>query len=137
LRQFERVTHRASYIGNQERIMAAKSGAQRHTHKYRKLPNSDIWGCGFGNCTHLLPRNMTAMIEERQSICWTCGDTMLMRDKQMKMDKPICDNCILKAAGINEDKTEAILAFINKAEVKAPAIEEVVNMDEDDDGRLY
>jgi hypothetical protein len=117
--------------------MSTKNGAKRHTHRYMKLP-SQIWACGFGDCTHYLPSNMTAMIHGRQSICWECGDTMLLGDKQLKMDKPMCTNCILKSMEIKD--ADVIADAITMLERKNKKdIAEVISQkeDEDTDGRLY
>jgi late competence protein required for DNA uptake (superfamily II DNA/RNA helicase) len=115
--------------------MSTKNGAKRHTHKYMKLP-SQVWACGFGDCTHYLPSNMTAMIHGRQSICWECGDTMLLEEKQLKMDKPYCNNCILKFAEVNPVLIDAIAEIERKAKRDKA---EVISQKEDDDtdGRLY
>ncbi len=94
--------------------MAGK-GSKRHTHKYRKLP-SQIWACGLGDCTHYMPLNMIEMMEGRISLCWSCGDKLILGISELKMDKPICSNCILKAQGIGINKAEALLEFINQVE---------------------
>lgn len=109
--------------------MGTKNGAKRHTHRYRKLP-SQIWACGLPDCTHYMPTNMAEMVEGKQSICWSCNETMIMETKQLKMDKPICNSCILKAEGIGVDNADAILAFLKQAETKAAT--EVTDMDDED-----
>lgn len=93
--------------------MATRTGAKRHTHKYRYL-QSQLWACALPDCTHYLPSNVSQTIVDKNSICWGCHQVMTMGSKQVRMLKPICDECILKAQGINIKDAEAFLQFMDE-----------------------
>lgn len=87
-----------------------RGGSKKHTHKYRKL-RSQIWACALPDCTHHLPPNVAELIEGKYSICWICDQPLIMGDKEIRMDKPICPKCILKAQGIGIIEYEAMIEF--------------------------
>lgn len=80
--------------------MTVKS--QKHPHKYYKTPNG-VWACAFPNCTHFLPGNVEDTITNRVSVCWQCGEVFQMNEQSVKMDKPICLDCMLPdSAGLTQ-----------------------------------
>ena len=73
----------------------ATTKAKRHIHKYYRLElaGQSIWACGISTCTHHMPAHMTPLLNGRASICWACGDDMILNQQNMKRDKPKCDDC--------------------------------------------
>lgn len=91
--------------------MPTRTGAKKHTHMYRKLPNS-IWCCSLPDCTHYLPTNVEWMIEGRVSLCHKCTGKLIMTTDKLKLPNPICDECVLKEKGINKSP-EDIMAYLD------------------------
>jgi hypothetical protein len=85
--------------------MATK--AKRHTHKYHRVNAGYqmLWACALPDCNHHMPLHLTALVEGKASICWKCGEQMILDSDAMKLDKPICIDC----RGINE-----LNEFLNK-----------------------
>ena len=71
--------------------MARTTGAKKHTHKYHKI--AGMWHCARPDCTHMMPKNMAGNIEGKKSICWQCGNEMVLNEMALEMDKPICEAC--------------------------------------------
>ena len=69
--------------------------AKRHTHKYHKIiiNSRPTWACALPDCNHYMPQNMESMALGKGTICWSCGNTMILDEDAMKMDKPICFEC--------------------------------------------
>lgn len=69
--------------------------AKRHVHKYYRVTISyaKTWACGLPDCNHYMPKNMEAMINGKQTLCWQCGEVTLMTPMSMKEDQPRCDEC--------------------------------------------
>lgn len=111
--------------------MAGK-GSKRHTHKYRKL-QSQVWACGLPDCTHYMPLNLVETMEGRFSLCWSCDEKFILGENDLKVDKPICEKCILKAKGIGINKAEALLEFLNTKpnRVEMDKVEDIYDMDKD------
>jgi hypothetical protein len=75
----------------------ANTKAKRHVHKYyRARPNkySDfLWACAIPDCTHHMPKHMEHLLHGKATICWGCGEQMILDERAYKMDKPICMDC--------------------------------------------
>lgn len=76
----------------------ANTKAKRHTHKYfkaREFPKSPsfLWACALPDCNHHMPKHMESMLPGKYTMCWKCGETTIMDERTMKMDKPLCDDC--------------------------------------------
>lgn len=67
-------------------------GSKRHTHKYHKLRDG-LWHCALPDCTHYMPSNVAECLPGKRSICWQCGNEMILDDNSMKNENPICFNC--------------------------------------------
>jgi hypothetical protein len=63
----------------------------KHIHRYLrvKLGGKKIWRCSIPGCTHYLRHEMAM---GQNSICWVCGNTMVLTPKIMLCVKPHCDN---------------------------------------------
>jgi hypothetical protein len=94
--------------------MPTKTGAKRHTHKYQKLSDG-LWYCSLADCTHFMPKNMANRVIGLRSICWNCGNEMILDEDNMKHDRPFCAACKMKLAGITP---EDLLKFIAKKTVE-------------------
>ena len=68
---------------------------RRHVHKYYRADalGVRIWACAFPTCSHHMPPHYAALIEGKASICWKCGEVMVLDGSNMSMDKPICNDC--------------------------------------------
>lgn len=73
---------------------------RKHVHKYRKVEISGdmIWACGAPECQHHMPHHMRNLIPGKKSICWSCGNEMILDERAMKLDMPICVECALGEA---------------------------------------
>lgn len=73
----------------------ASSKSKRHTHKYYRvqLGSDKVWACALPDCNHHMPTHMTPLVLGKSSLCWKCGEALVLDPINMKMDKPICDDC--------------------------------------------
>ena len=73
--------------------MATK--AIRHVHKYMRINMSShkIWACALPECNHYMPIHLEELVPGKASICWECGDKMILDLDNMKSDKPKCAEC--------------------------------------------
>lgn len=69
--------------------MSRKTGAERHTHTYHRMDG--VWHCAF--CSHFLPSNVAKTINNKPSICWTCGNEFRLDREALEMAKPVCSKC--------------------------------------------
>lgn len=69
--------------------------AKKHTHKYYKgfLNSVRVWACALPDCSHYMPKHLERMVSGKASICWKCGNEMILDPINMEKDKPICDDC--------------------------------------------
>lgn len=69
--------------------------AKRHTHKYHKvdLLGTKIWACALPDCNHHMPNHYSKLVEGKASLCWNCGEEMILDPTNMTQDRPICMNC--------------------------------------------
>lgn len=91
--------------------------AKRHTHKYykAKLPYHTVWACALKDCTHHMPPHMSDLVIGKGSLCWKCENELIMDDRSMAMDKPLCEDCDPSTFDVNaavEALTE--LGLVNK-----------------------
>lgn len=68
-------------------------GSKRHIHKYHKLSDG-LWHCALSDCTHYMPSNVAACLPGKRSICWECGNEMILDDDNMKLEQPLCIICL-------------------------------------------
>lgn len=66
--------------------------SKNHTHKYHKI-QTGVWACALPDCTHFMPLNVADQVEGKKSICWTCGDEMILDSNNMEDNKPECLSC--------------------------------------------
>jgi hypothetical protein len=73
---------------------------KRHIHKYYRADvlGEKIWACALPLCSHHMPPHYNNLIPGKASLCWECGEAMILDSDNMKMDKPTCVDC----RGINE-----------------------------------
>ena len=74
--------------------------SQEHAHKYRKITLGKkgtfvIMRCMLPKCTHHVPLKLA---EGRETICWGCSKRFVLGPKNLRQEKPRCDNCVKKAA---------------------------------------
>ncbi len=76
--------------------------AKRHTHKYYRadLGFGKVWACALPECTHHMPEHYAALMNGKYSLCWECGERMVLDPMAMEMERPICLNC--RAGGLGE-----------------------------------
>lgn len=69
--------------------------AKKHFHRYHKVITSmgDIWACGLPDCQHFMPMHMTPLLVGKSSICWSCGNPMILTQENMKSPQPTCSDC--------------------------------------------
>ena len=92
----------------------ANTKAKRHIHKYYRgtLGFTRVWVCALPECNHYMPKNMESMINGKASICWECGEYMVLTPGNMDMDRPVCNECTLgkdlaeKVSNIGNDTFE-------------------------------
>lgn len=90
--------------------------SKRHTHKYHKMKMGTVtvFACALSDCTHYMPSHMENMINGKKSICWECGDELIMDPVSMEMRLPKCANCRLgvsKEPEISPSLRDAIAQF--------------------------
>lgn len=63
----------------------------KHVHRYMriKMQNKKIWRCSLPDCTHYLQHEMAV---GQRSVCWVCGEEMILTPTIMLRVKPHCDN---------------------------------------------
>lgn len=73
----------------------ATTRSRRHRHKYHlvAMGANHVWACALPDCTHYMPNHMEAMVEGKASICWQCGEDMILDKENMKDKQPRCYNC--------------------------------------------
>lgn len=83
--------------------MASK--AKRHNHKYHHIDMSfgKVWACALPDCNHYMPQHMESMLPGKYSICWECGEKMVLDSENMKESMPRCTKCRF---GIEEKEIE-------------------------------
>ncbi len=89
-----------------------RTGALKHTHRYHKTRpntrrNEPVWACSLPGCSHFIPLNTT--VEGRKSLCWNCGEELIMTENEMAVDKPECPSCALASSGMDLDALAALL----------------------------
>lgn len=82
----------------------ANTKAKRHTHKYHKIEIAyqKVWACALPTCNHYMPKHMEAMVPGKASLCWECGEEIILTPQNMQSDKPVCDDCAGIAARVAE-----------------------------------
>jgi len=70
--------------------------AKKHTHKYHQvLMNSiPIWACALPDCTHYMPNHLKNMVAGKASFCWGCDAPIVLDPVNMKLEQPLCSNCL-------------------------------------------
>lgn len=88
--------------GIEEKPMATK--AKRHIHKYHRIliAGAKVWACALGDCNHYMPAHMEMMVPGKNSICWGCGEPMILDALNMKDDRPLCSECNPVTSKLNE-----------------------------------
>ena len=84
---------------------------QNHTHKYQKgslgRNKWPIHRCMIPNCSHYIS---TELVEGKSTICWRCGENLIMGKAQMRMVKPHCSSCVeRKVTSATKETVESIL----------------------------
>ena len=76
--------------------------AKKHIHKYHRitLGYGKVWSCAIPECNHFMPRNMSARVIGKASICWNCGEQFVLDEHNMKDDRPVCIKCAPKSESI-------------------------------------
>lgn len=94
----------------------AANRSKRHRHKYHlvSLGASKVWACALPDCTHYMPSHMSAMVEGKASICWQCGEDMILDKANMKEPQPRCENCRLGIETVEVPLSSAMAERINK-----------------------
>lgn len=74
--------------------MATKS--KRHVHKYHRiqLAGEMLWACALPTCNHHMPKHYENTIPGKASFCWQCGEQFILDLDNMKLDEPICFDCL-------------------------------------------
>lgn len=69
--------------------------AKRHTHKYYQAEVSAgrLWACALPDCGHWMPAHYANLVLGKASLCWKCGERLIIGSEHMKMTKPLCDAC--------------------------------------------
>lgn len=69
--------------------------AKRHTHKYYRvtIAGQSVWACALSDCNHYMPKHMENLVPGKGSICWECGEPMILDPNNMGEDKPRCKDC--------------------------------------------
>jgi len=80
------------------------SKAKRHAHKYHKVqtPFGKIWACALSDCSHHMPHHYEGLLPGKYSVCWGCGELLILDAVSMKEDKPRCIECRSGLSGIVE-----------------------------------
>lgn len=94
--------------------------ARKHTHKYYYglvVAGAKVWSCSLPECNHYMPKHMEGRVEGKYTICWKCGETMILDDIEWarSIQKPICYDCrgLGDLVRVNEEPV-TIKEMINK-----------------------
>jgi hypothetical protein len=70
---------------------------KKHVHRYYRidLGFGKVWACALPDCNHHMPEHYASLLKGKRSICWECGETMILHEFNMNMERPVCDNCRL------------------------------------------
>lgn len=98
----------------------AANRSKRHRHKYHlvSLGAGKVWACALPDCTHYMPSHMNAMVEGKASICWQCGEDMILDKANMKESQPRCENCRLGIESVEVPLSNAMAERIKSDEAK-------------------
>jgi hypothetical protein len=113
--------------------MGRNTGSQKHTHKYHRGPNK-MWACALDDCTHYMPKNVEWQLEGKKSICWRCGEEFRLDSDSMLHNRPFCQVCKMKDAGMSPDN---IAEYLIQQEAKKQELpiaakpDEVIKKDKD------
>ena len=90
--------------------------AKRHVHKYFKLDmnGTKVWACAQPDCNHYMPAHMSGMVPGKNSICWKCGDTMILHSINMKDEKPKCDDCMSILSDDGSISSDELSSYLNE-----------------------
>ena len=70
--------------------------SKKHIHKYHRVDTDagSIWACGLPDCNHFMPAHYTRLLPGKSSICWECGELLILTEQNMKHKQPICPDCM-------------------------------------------
>lgn len=96
----------------------AANRSKRHRHKYHNVVfgASHVWACALPDCTHYMPNHMSAMVEGKASICWQCGEDMILDKSNMKENQPRCENCRLGIESVEVPLSSAMTDRLKKTD---------------------
>lgn len=74
--------------------------SQNHIHRYYRphakllspsaKTKTQTWHCGFSNCSHYMGK---VYIVGKESVCWRCGEILILTPDRLRVRKPYCRNC--------------------------------------------
>jgi len=91
-------------IEGKSKIVPRKNPHPKLAHKYHrvKLKFGEVWACAHASCPHYMPDYLTPTLLGKTSICWGCGDDLILDESNMKNDQPKCANCDKSTKEIRE-----------------------------------
>jgi hypothetical protein len=76
----------------------------QHLHKYYRaqLGFGQVWACAFPDCNHHMPEHYASLLNGKRSICWDCGEPMMLHPQNLTMDRPVCEACRLGIESVDK-----------------------------------
>lgn len=82
----------------------SKKAVHSGPHKYMLVEwgekKTPIHKCILPGCAHYVH---TIMAENRESLCWKCGDRFILTKDKLERVKPKCDKCIRRKGPAGEE----------------------------------
>lgn len=84
-----------------------KTKINKHIHQYERREDG-LWYCFDPDCSHYVPKNIMRGPIGRRSLCWGCGDSIVLDEINMEDIRPVCFDC--KANGAIVDSPMIVKA---------------------------
>lgn len=89
-----------------------KTKKQKHIHQYHRLSNG-LWHCALPDCYHFMPHNVAENVPGKPSLCWGCGEGIILDENNMKDSKPVCLECKSNSVNVSDgEKKDNTATFI-------------------------
>jgi hypothetical protein len=104
--------YKQTLLGGEKILREQIPGTKRYKKTLIKTGGSIVYKCMIPGCTHFIDKGL---LEGRESICWICGDKMVITSEAAKLVKPRHWDCrpgAAEAAEVGVDATMDDFKFL-------------------------
>ena len=87
--------------------------AKKHIHKYRRVnighDGKKFWVMRCANCTHYIAmasKLSCPLLKDSIAECNRCSERFILNKRALRMEKPCCDDCVVKRKSKTLDAAE-------------------------------